>query len=133
MGLPAELKEFVDSVKAARSDGDVTLAEVHVILRQGFDCIGPLAAAIDADNSAAVAALTADALDAIEDVIDALPDGKFGVKPMAKMAAGYVVPSLIKSVAEYGKPYAVYIDEVVLPQLNDVETTVRALRVSLGG
>lgn len=133
MGLRVELQEFVDSVKSARADGSVSVAEVHVILRQFFDCIGPLVAAIDTDNATAVAELSAEALEAIEDAIDALPDGKLGVKPVAKMAAGYVVPSLVKSASEYGKPYSVYIDEVVIPQLREVEATTHSLIVALGG
>jgi hypothetical protein len=133
MGLRAELQEFVDSVKTAKEDGSVSVSEVHVVLRQAFDCIGPLAAVIDVENAAAVAELSAEALQAVEDAIDALPDGRLGVKPVAKMAAGYVIPSLVKQVAEYGKPYSVYIDDVVLPQLNEIETTIRTLRVSLGG
>lgn len=133
MGLRTELQEFVDSVKAAKADGKITVAETHVVLRQGFDCIGPLAAALDGSDATAIAALTAEAIEALEDAIDALPDGKLGVKPLAKMAVGYVVPSLIKSAAEYGQPYSVYIDDVVVPQLREVETTVHSLIVALGG
>lgn len=133
MGLRVELQEFVDSVKAARADGSFTVAEFHSVVRQAFDCIGPLAAVIQAENAAAVAELSAEGVQAAEDIIDSLPDGKLGVKPLAKMAAGYVIPSLVKSVAEYGKPYAVYVDEVALPQIREIEETVRVLRVSLGG
>jgi hypothetical protein len=132
MPLRQEFQQFVDSVKAASADGKVTADEIHVVAREFFDCLAPVSLAIKGDANA-VEELAEEAKDAALDAIDALPDGRLGMKPIAKMAVEYAVPSLVRSVAKAGVPVSVFLETNVLPRITAWETTLHKLRTSLGG
>jgi hypothetical protein len=133
VALSDSFQEFVASVKAAVADGKLTADEFHQVAREFFDCLAPLAAALEPGNEEAIEALVVEAKEAAADAIDALPDGKLGMKPIAKMAADYAVPSLVRSVAKAGVPVNEFLETQVLPRVAAWETTLHHLRVSLGG
>jgi hypothetical protein len=132
MALRVEFREFVDSVKAAAADGKASADEIHTVAREFFDCLAPVTLALKGDANA-VEELAEEAKDAALEAIDALPDGRLGMKPIAKMAAEYAVPSLVRSVAKAGVPVSEFLETNVLPRITAWETTLHHLRVSLGG
>lgn len=133
MPLRAEFEEFVTKAKEAAADGRWTADEIHVVIREGIDVIGPVLDALDPNDSAAVDALIADVQEAAAKAIDALPSGRLGMKPMVKMAAEYAVPSFVRAVCKAGVPVSVWIEQNLLPRVTNLETTFHHLRVTLGG
>jgi hypothetical protein len=132
MPLRVELAEFVNAMTAAGADGKYTADEIHEVIRQFVDCLGPLVSAVGGDAQA-VEELATEAKEAAIQAIDALPSGRLGIKPIAKMGVEYAVPALVRSAVKAGVPVTAWIDANVLPRLEDWEQTIHRLRVALGG
>lgn len=133
MDLPPELQQFVDAIKAAVADSRITADEFALIAAELADCVAPLVDALDPENSEAIEKLVVAAVKAADAAIDALPNGRLGMKPLAKAGIEYVVPSLIRQAAKAAQPAHAWLLAHVTPKLASAEQIVHSFRVAFGG
>lgn len=132
MAIRKEFQEFAAKWKAAGADGKVTLDELGEIAVESLDVIAPVWDALDPANPEAVAALKAEAVDVVEEIIDGLPDGRFLTRSAAKAGANLAVPWLVESAAKAGQPLRSFVTEKVGPLTRQGENFFHAINVAIG-
>ncbi len=133
--MPAEsfrnaMQELVAAVDIGRADGELSVAEIEVILVKAVETLAPVAAAVRGDE-AAIVELAEDAVLAAHEAIDRLRDGRVLKRQAAKTAASFVIPWLVEQVSKSSRPAIEAVDEHVLPYTQLAEQVLHAFNASI--
>ena len=123
--------DFLASAKAAAADGKITPDEAGEVGAKFFEALAPAVDAVEGDE-AAINALVKEATEAAHDLVDAMPDGRWGVKSTIKLGINYGMEFAIRGAAQSGGKALDWFQANVVPWFASVEKICHSAVVNLG-
>jgi hypothetical protein len=127
MALSKEFQEFLDEATGKAHPGESLRLQIHHTIREGFDVVE-----IALQAGANVDELSNEAVTAAQLLVNKLNLGTIA-KRITSAALPLLLPALIEQMASFAGPAKAFVDEKVLPLLDEVIDTLVDVRGDLAG